>query len=197
MPKSFSNFERMIVESPYTLTVSNQFNEKELSKDTWLVILHASRIPPHVGIVIDGNYNSLTIKGHELNVGIDVLLKTIQQKKIEALFVRLKKHPVFSNGYQKEICQHYIQQFTQVKQNEASCLSPVKLFLQEFYALCLSEKELLFELTERLKQNNYISEVVGLNVEEKLEQCQFSLPMYTHEELQKVIQSERHNYYKD
>ena len=197
MQKSFINFERMIIESPYTLTVSKEFNEKELSKNTWLVILHASRIPPHVGIVIDGNYNSLTIKGHELNIGIDVLLKTIQQKKIEALFVQLKKHPVFSTEYQKEICQLYIQQFTQVKQNEASCLSPVKLFLQEFYALCFNEKELLFELTERLKQNNYISDAVGINVDEKLEQDQFSLPMYTHEELQKVIRSERTNYYKD
>ncbi len=187
----------MIIDSPYTLSVSKEFNEKELSKNTWLVILHASRIPPHVGLVIDGNYNSLTIKGHELNVGLEVLLKTIQQKKIEALFIRLKVHPVFSTGYQREICQHYIQQFTQVKQHEASCLSPVKLFLQEFYALCLHEKELLFELTERLKQNEYISEVIGLNVEQKLEQEQFSLPMYTHEELQQVIQSERTNYYKD
>lgn len=187
----------MILESPYTLAVSKEFNEKELSKNTWLVILHASRIPPHVGMVIDGNYNSLTIKGHELNIGLEVLLKTIQQKKIEALFVQLKKHPVFSSEYQKEICQHYIKQFTQVKQHEATCLSPVKLFLQEFYAICLNEKELLFELTERLKQNNYITEVIGLNVQEKLEQDLFSLPMYTHEELQKVIQSERTHYYKD
>jgi hypothetical protein len=185
------------MDSPYTLPVSKAFNEKELGKHTWLVILHASRIPPHVGVVIDGNYNSLTIKGHELNVALEVLLKTIQQKKIEALFIQLKKHPVFSSEYQKEICQHYIKQFTQVKQHEASCLSPVKLFLQEFYALCLNEKELLFELTERLKQNNYVSGVIGLNVEEKLEHEQFSLPMYTHEELQKVIQTERNHYYKD
>lgn len=197
MQKSFINFERMITESPYTIPVSTAFDEKDLGKNTWLVILHASRIPPHVGMLIDGNYNSLTIKGHELNVGIGVLIKTIQQKKIEALFVQLKKHPVFSTGYQLDVCQLYIRQFTQVKQHEASCLSPVKLFLQEFYALCLNENELLYELTERLKQNNYISFAAGLNVEGKLEQDQFSLPMYTHEELQKVIQSERSNYYKD
>jgi hypothetical protein len=197
MQKSFTNFEGMILESPYTLAVSKEVNEKELGKNTWLVILHASRIPPHVGLVIDGNYNSLTIKGHELNIGLEVLLKTIQQKKIEVLFVQLKKHPVFSSEYQKEICQHYVKQFTQVKQHEASCLSPVKLFLQEFYALCLNEKELLFELTERLKQNNYITEVIGINVQEKPDQGLFSLPMYTHDELQKVIQSERTRYYKD
>ena len=187
----------MIAQSPYTLTVSGEFNSNELSRHGWLVVLHASRIPPHVGVLINGNYNSLTIKGHELNVSVEVLLKTIQQKKIEALFIQLVKHPVFSLEYQKEICQHYIKQFTQVKPNEATCLSPVKLFLQEFYALCATEKELLFELTERLKQNNYITQVIGLNVDDKLEEEQFSLPMYTAEELQKVIQTERNNYYKD
>ncbi len=187
----------MIAQSPYTLTVSKESDPIALSKHSWIVILHASRVPPHVGILINGNYNSLTIKGHELNVSVEVLLKTIQQKKIEALFIQLKKHPVFSAEYQKEICQHYIKQFTQVKPGDATCLSPVKLFLQEFYALCNTEKELLFELTERLKQNNYITEVIGSNVNDKLDEGEFSLPMYTNEELQKVIQAERNNYYKD
>ena len=115
----------MVLKSPYTLTIADNFNQDLLLKNTWLVILHASRTPPHIGILINGNYNSLTIKGHELNINSNVLLKTIQQKKIETIFIQLKKHPVFSSDYQKEICQYYIQQFTQVKVNEESCLSPI------------------------------------------------------------------------
>ncbi|MBA4242069.1 MAG: hypothetical protein C0448_15200 [Sphingobacteriaceae bacterium] len=187
----------MIIQSPYTLTVSDSFHQDLLVKDTWLVILHASRTPPHIGILIDGNYNSLTIKGQELDVDIKVLLKTIQQKKIETLFIKLKKHPVFSTGYQKEICQFYIKQFTQVKANEASCLSPIKLFLQEFYVITEHKQELLFELIERLKQNQYISLTVGLNIKDRVEENEFSLPMYTNDELQSIINTERSNYYKD
>ncbi len=187
----------MLIQSPYTLTVSEEYSEKELNKDSWLVILHASRTPPHIGLLIGGNYNSLTIKGHELNIKTGVLLKTIQQKKIEALFVKLKQHPVFSVDYQKEICQHYIKQFTQVKAHEASCLSPVKLFLQEFYALTEHKQELLFELVERLKQNQYVALTVGLNVEQKLEDGEFSLPMYSNDDLQEIIKTERANYYKE
>lgn len=187
----------MIVQSPYTLSITDNFNQDILFKNTWLVILHASRTPPHIGILIDGNYNSLTIKGHELNISNQIILKTIQQKKIETLFIQLKKHPVFSSDYQKEICQYYIQQFTQVKVNEASCLSPVKLFLQEFYAIQENEKELLFELVERLKQNQYISLTLGLNIKNKIEGNEFSLPMYTNEQLQEVIKNERANYYKE
>lgn len=187
----------MITQSPYTLSIENSFEQELLEKGVWLVILHASRTPPHIGILINGNYNSLTIKGHELDVDIKVLLKTIQQKKIESLFLKLKKHPVFSSEYQKEICQFYIQQFNQVKANEASCLSPIKLFLQEFYAIDERKKELLFELIERLNQNQYISLTLGLNIEDKLDGNEFALPMYTNEKLQEIIKIERSNYYKE
>ncbi len=187
----------MMVKSPYTLTIADNFNQDLLLKNTWLVILHASRTPPHIGILINGNYNSLTIKGHELNINGNVLLKTIQQKKIETLFIQLKKHPVFSYDYQKEICQYYIQQFTQVKVNEASCLSPIKLFLQEFYAISENKKELLFELVERLKQNNYITLTLGIGFENKFIDNKFSLPMYSNEQLQEIIRAERDNYYKE
>ena len=186
----------MIAQSPYTITISDSFNEEVLLKNTWLVILHASRTPPHIGIIVNGNYNSLTIKGHELNINSRVLLKTIQQKKIETVFIQLKKHPVFSSDYQTEICQYYIQQFTQVKVNDASCLSPIKLFLQEFYAIPLIKDELLFQLVERLKQNHYISLTLGLNIENKIEDNEFSLPMYSNEQLQNVIKTEYENYYK-
>ncbi len=184
-----------MTESPYKIKVSEQLNLQELSKHTWIVILHASRIPPHVGILIDGNYNSLTIKGRELNVRLEVLLKTIQQKKIEALFIQLEKHPVFSTHYQLEVFQHHLQQFTQVNY-EATCLSPVKLYLQEFYVIPLQESELLFELVERLKQNQYIHKTIGLNIEVKLKGEEFELPIYSPEQLRTVIQTERANFYK-
>lgn len=187
----------MIANSPYTLTITDSFNQLELLKNTWLVVLHASRKPPHIGVLVNGNYNSLTIKGHELNINSTVLLKTIQQKKIETLFIQLKKHPVFSSDYQKEICQYYIKQYTQVKANEASCLSPIKLFLQEFYAIPENKNELLFELVERLKQNQYISLTLGLNIAGKIEDNEFSLPMYSNEQLQEIIKIERANYYKE
>ena len=187
----------MIIQSAYSLTLSNEFNANELSKNSWLVILHASRTPPHIGLMIDGNYNSLTIKGHELNVNLTLLLKTIQQKKIESIFIQLKKHPVFSNDYQKEICQFYIQQFNQVKVNEATCLSPIKLFLQEFYAIIENKDELLFELIERLKQNQYIYKTIGFNINPHSDDDQFYLPIYTIKQLQEVIKFERSNFYKD
>ncbi len=183
----------MILDSPYTVLISNLITDAELKKGNWIAILHAKRIPPHIGLIINGYYNSLTIKGHELDIDVAVLLKTMQQKKIETIFVKLIQHPVFSVDYQKEVCQLYIKQFKYVKQNQATCLSPIKLFLQEFYALKLNENELLFELVERLKQNNYIETSYGLNIECSLTQNSFTLPMYTNQQLQLEIEKVRSN----
>lgn len=169
-----------------------------LLKGTWLVLLHATRVPPHAGLMVDGNYNSLTIKGHELDVKLDVLLKMIQQKKVEAVFLQLKKHPVFSHDYQLHIFQHQVGLFQAVKPYEATCLSPLKLFFQEFYALPLLEHELLFELIQRLEENHYLGQRIFMNIDEKsMENGKFSLPNYSVEELQEVIRKEREAHSKD
>lgn len=176
--------------SSYKVVVSLSEKKLDIYKGAWLAILHTSRIPPHIGIVIDGNYNSLTIKGHELNIDLSILLKTIAIKKIETLFIPLKKHPVFSTSYQLEIFQLYIKQFKQVNEDN-TCLKPVKLFLQEFYALPFTENELLFELIERLKQNKYIDEAVTINSEHLInEHSEIELPIYNAQQLKDMIQSE-------
>lgn len=180
----------MIQESPYTLAINSEIDHAVLLKNTWIIILHASRIPPHIGILINGSYSSLTIKGHELDVRVEALLKLITQKKTEALAIQLVKQPVFSLDYQKAVFEHYIQQFTKVESKGATCLSPVKLFLQEFYAVSYDKDELLFEMLERLKQNAYIYNTIGFNVETKLVANHFSLPVYTTEELQHMIEQE-------
>jgi len=143
--------------------------------------------------MINGSYSSLTIKGHELNINAEVLLKTISQKKIETLAIHLVKQPVFSLEYQKEVFEYYIKQYARVGVDEATCLSPVKLFLQEFYAIAYHQQELLFEITEHLKQNGYIYNTVGFNVSDKPE-IEFSLPMYTPKQLQDVIDKESARY---
>lgn len=180
----------MIADSPYTLALTTETDETQLLRGSWLMILHASRIPPHVGMMIGGCYSSLTIKGHELNVKAEVLLQTISRKKIEALAIQLVKQPVFSEGYQREVLDLYIRQFPKVEAHRASCLSPVKLFLQEFYAIPDQPKELLFEITERLKQNHYIHKTLGFNLKEGLSEGDYSLPVYSHERLQEVIARE-------
>ena len=160
-----------------------------LSKNTWLVLLHANRIPPHLGLLIEGNYNSLTIKGHELDVRVDALLKTITQRKIEAIFIKLVSHPVFSADYQLQTFKELIKNYDKVKPFEATCLSPIKEFFQYFYALAADDSELLFSFLERLNQNAYLELAMAQNF--TLNKQVIEIPFYTADQLHEKIKSER------
>jgi len=174
---------------------TSSFNAASLNKDSWLVILHANRIPPHIGLLINGNYNSLTIKGHELNVSIEALLKTISQKKIESVFIKLIKHPVFSLDHQLNMFQEMVKNFEQVKQNQATCLTPIKLFFQEFYAVNSINDELFFEFIKRLNDNSYLQTASAFNFNLNTNIVEF--PFYSKEQLNEQIKAERLPYYKD
>jgi hypothetical protein len=186
----------LISDAKYLIAYEECKDVSILTKGTWLVILHASRIPPHVGLMIDGNYNSLTIKERELNVPSEALLKMIGLKKIEALFVKVAKHPVFSSDHQLSIFQEQLNQFTAVKPNEATCLSPLKLFFEEFYAIRNNKEQLFYDFIEELNQNDYLTQAFGLNIGSRGENNIFTLPHYTNEELQTIIKKERETYFK-
>jgi hypothetical protein len=168
-----------------------------LDKGVYITILHASLIPPHVGLIINGNYNSLTIKGRELNVSKEALLKTISQKKIETLFLKVVKHPVFSTDHQLLMFQEHLQQFKAVKQGEATCLSPVKLFFEEFYAIPNKEEQLLTDVLETLERNCFVEGALALHIKNPAKNNIFTFNSYTAQELQERIARERKLYYKD
>ena len=165
------------------------FGESDYAKDAWLVLLHAKRTPPHVGLLINGIYNSLTIKGQELDVALEVLLKTISQRKIETVFIKLKQHPVFSRDYQLDILREIIKRSGPVKQFENTCLSPVKIFFREFYAIDLLEEELLFDFIARLNNNKFLDHFTACYFESQ--DSVLEVPFYSAEDLNERIKNER------
>lgn len=165
------------------------FGESDYSKDAWLVLLHAKRTPPHVGLLINGIYNSLTIKGQELDVLLEALLKTISQRKIETVFIKLKQHPVFSKDYQVDILREIIKKSGPVTQFENTCLSPVKIFFREFYAIELLEDELLFDFITRLNNNKFLDHFTTCYFETA--DSLLEIPFYSAGELNERIKNER------
>jgi len=185
----------VIVETVNIKVNKVELRESDLNKDIWLVAMHANRIPPHIGLLINGNYNSLTIKGHELNVSLEALLKTISQKKIESVFIKLKKNPVFSFDHQLEMLQDMISKFGPVRQYEATCLSPIKLFFEHFYAITNIEDELYYDLMKRMNENDYFEFAGSFNFD--LHHGFVELPFYTTDQLHQTIKEQRLPYYKD
>ncbi|MBS1648010.1 MAG: hypothetical protein JST67_11780 [Bacteroidetes bacterium] len=140
----------------YPLHITDVFNPNELKNGIYLVLLHANYSPPHIGLLIENYYHSLTIKGQELNIKSDVFLKNIALRKIGTAFIKIKKHPVFSNQHLQEAFAEQVKLFDKVNGDVNTCLSPVRLFFEDFYALKKERITLIFDLLKILEENSFI-----------------------------------------
>lgn len=165
--------------------IHGELNASEVRKGVFLVLLHANRVPPHIGLMMDFKYHSLAIKGRELNVSGEAILKNIALRKIPAVFMRIKKHPVFSNEHQGECFAEILKQFDRVNNND-TCLSPVRQFFSEFYAIDKARIDLVFDLLEALKQNNFAEDAFGAHLG-PLKGNIFYLQPYNRQDLEKQI----------
>ena len=164
---------------PYHLTFNKQFNGNDLLKGVYIAVIHATRIPPHIGIIADGKFHSLSIKGQDINTSIEVLIKNSNQRKIPSLFIKIKPHSTFSELYLKEHFITNIQQFPKVDIGVATCLSPVKLFFEEVYNVPMNTVNYLFELVQKLYSEGLIENISSLFVDEK----KYEFPVYTTAEI--------------
>lgn len=165
--------------TPYTVAIDAAFSGEELLKGVWLVIIHATRIPPHVGMIAGEKYHSLTIKGQEVNIAPEALIRNNTQRKIPSLFIKIKPHATFSNEYLKEHFISNVCRFPKVAPDAATCLSPVKLFFEEVYNVETTDAHSIFELLPKLEAKGLIESSSAMFIEEKA----FQLPLYSIAEL--------------
>ena len=164
-----------------------KFNEADLLNGIYIVAMHATRIPPHIGLIIDKHYHSLNIKGQDLNTPIRALIKNIEQRQIPSLFIKIKPHTTFSSSYLKEHFILNVQQFPRVDKGIATCLSPIKLFFHETYDIDIKQVEFLFHLLPGLQEAELIEHTTTLFIEENT----YQLPVYTKKELDLEIEHAR------
>ncbi len=173
----------MQVINTYQIKIDQQVDALLLNKASYIVILHAHRVPPHIGMIIGKEYHSLTIKGHELNVSTEALMRNITQRKIASLFVEIKQHPTFSQNYLKEHFISNILNYSKVQVGHATCLSPIKDFFEENYALEKEQVNYLFELLPVLQERGLIQSCSAAFIDQK----EFQLPVYSLSELNSGI----------
>ncbi len=175
---------------PNQLFFNKQFSENDLMKGLYIVVVHATRIPPHIGLIADEKFHSLSIKGQDINSSIVALIKNSTQRKIPSLFIKIRPHSSFSETYLKEHFITNIQQFPKVDIGVATCLSPLKLFFNEVYNVAMNDINYLFELIPRLYSDGLIENISSLFVDEK----KYQLPVYTEIEINAGITQVRNEF---
>jgi hypothetical protein len=170
------------------IKITSQIIDTSLNKGFWIVVLHACRIPPHVGLLFNGSYFSLNLKGIEKNIEIPILLRTIELQNIKSVFIKVKKHPVFSVEYLKEVFENDLSNYQKVT-SETTCFKPVKLFFEEHYLFCSQPVNFLFELFSPLMKNEMIEKTIALNLKEEIVEGNFTFNNYNAKDINDKLAS--------
>ncbi len=166
----------------YSLNLQKGFKPEALNKGCWIGVINAERIPPHIGMIFNGKYCSLNIKGKETDVDIAIPLRRTEILRIPTLFIKLIPHPVFSVDFLHEHFKLELEKHEKVTL-ETTCFAPVRSFMQENYLLKQEELGFLFELFPILYREQMIEKVFGLHVSNNNSET-FSFVPYTQKSIE-------------
>ena len=107
--------------------------------EIYLVMFHVDKTPPHLGLVKDNKYCSITIKGVEMDVDVDTIFNVIKRKRIPTLFVGLNMEGNFD-------LRSYYQKYSSIIDQNISCLAPIKDVISGELNLVLKEVHVIFEI---------------------------------------------------
>ena len=159
--------------SSYPLNKINTIEIEKLRKGIFLWAFHVDKIPPHVGVSIDGVYFSMKFSDCDFKLDVDTVYQVVQRKKIPAFIIPLKNRGTLDNL--QTIFSEY---GSKIKDGE-SCMTPVLRFLGE------DEELLLEELLTHLFHSEKLEVVFGLNLASDFK----GIPFYTFNQVQLHIQN--------
>lgn len=149
-----------------------------LMNDVYLVLLYATRIPPHLLISINGKIFTLSVKGATVDGELPALLTLIRRKNIETIFIRLALPPLFTLNQLTEEIRSCTLAYPRADIGIATCLTPIKDFCHSIYDTESKNINLIFDLLPKLQARNAMSDCYHLNLERYLSGSTFSLDIY-------------------
>lgn len=165
-------------------------NEAVLLNDVFLVILHASHIPPHLAVSVNGKLFTLTVKGPSIDGDLSPLLRTIHQRKIETVFIKLTIPPVFTFQQLSNEIKKYMLAYPRADVGIATCLNPIRDFCSSVFETETRDVNFIFDLLPKLYEQKTINSCYHLNLDKYLVKNSFYIKKYTvydvYEEIRKL-----------
>ncbi len=144
---------------------------------TLIWILHADKIPPHIGISVNDYFFSLKVRGKDEFCPLSKLVALLKVKKISTVTIVLNKSLLLDDLEKK------FKQFSRAYDLESSCLVPIKEIL-----LPNERIERLKDLLDNLQEKKLINQVFGLNLGETFK----GIPHYTTEQIKWRLEKLKH-----
>jgi hypothetical protein len=150
-----------------------------------LIVQHVNKQPPHIAIGYLGHYFSLTVKGPEVEIDLELRIQKLRKLKVPTMFFFLSE-PIIKIGLEE--VSMIFKRYKPLKTG-GTCLAPITDFYKKAYKLNPS-RELVFGLLEELDAQNRIESIYSIQLQEFLQnENTFSMNYYTPETVQMRIEN--------
>jgi hypothetical protein len=143
-----------------TLLYHLQAFEKFRPDTLYLIIFHADKKPPHIGLVWNLRYFSLTTKGFEVDLPVEEKLLIVEKRKIPCLIIELKATVHDSNNATNLL--KIFKSYGPLKPND-TCIAPITEYLESIYKVKLTGV-LLHGLISELQKHALIERNYALHL---------------------------------
>ena len=169
----------------FSIPIIHKIEEINLEKGVFIFLYRASKIPPHIGMIINGKLFEISTNGPEYNLSGSAMLQTAQKRGVEVVFIKLidsNKKPEELEMLITNLVKHYFK-----VSNTVSCLNPIKDFIQKIYQIDVSHANFIFELLPILYSNKVVKASFEVNLTNKLIDHSFLLKKYTKQDIENSI----------
>ena len=151
-----------------------------LAKGFYLVLLHATKKPPHIALLIEGKLFALSTKGPEINQHFSAMDRLIHKQQIPSLFIELNLPEIADYNSLKSICAKILNSYIGLESGVITCLHPIKDLMNTMYKINTTGIDFVFELLPELQKNNIVGNCFQYNMERYLSSLnEFALQTYS------------------
>ena len=144
---------------------------KNLNRGTFLCLFGTDKIPPHLGLIINGKYYSTSAKGSRIGENAELILRRVNQSAIPTLFIKLD----IAEDIQKLITA--FENYPKLKEKQ-TCLLPIKDYIISI-GEDVTSANFVFELIPILHTRKLISDSFSLYMNDS----SFELTIYSKEDI--------------
>jgi hypothetical protein len=156
--------------------------DNHLYNGTFLLLLNVYNKPPHIAMMANGSYYSLSVKGVEAGKPAQNIIRSIHIHRTPSLFIQLEET---SNNILR-----IFNSYPALDTGLATCLSPVKDFCYQAYSTDLKGVDYIFDLLPRLMNQKKVEGCFSLYLHPE-DQLGFSFLTYNMADINDAIRKQR------
>lgn len=158
------------------------FQQDLLKGNVFLLLIEPENIPPHLGLIVNGSYYSISVKGVRSGTNAENLINSLIKKSKKALFVQLNNWQPDPNELMKIFSSYSAPDGLKI-----TCLSPILDALEQEMGSEVRDCSFVFELIPFLEVRGKVGLTFQLGMEKLIKDGAFSLTKYKLEDIRNCI----------